>query len=104
MKGKHLVTTDNWFYAPDGLKYRAVWGEVVVLDDDTTLGIKTNKGSSNWYVFVGNQERGMLVAGCQLHYAVKCSNPPNTQKVEDYTYDNSGATSFVRPSEIYLAE
>ncbi len=28
MEGKYLITTDAWFYAPDGLKYRGVWGEV----------------------------------------------------------------------------
>ena len=31
MKGKYLITTDNWFIAPDRGNYRAVWGEVEVL-------------------------------------------------------------------------
>ena len=72
--------------------------------EDTVLGIKTNKGSSNWYAFVGSDEKGVLVAGCQIHYAVRCPNKPNSEAVSDYTYDNSGATAFERPSEIYIAE
>jgi hypothetical protein len=33
MKGKYLITTDSWFYAPDGKQYKAVWGEVSILSD-----------------------------------------------------------------------
>lgn len=63
----YLITTDNWFVAPDGDEYRAVFGTVNSIDDDSeTLGIKTNRGSTNWYINIGN----MVVAGCQLHYAI----------------------------------
>ena len=53
MKGKYLITTDNWFIAPDGQMYRAVWGDVEVVED-TVLGLKTNRNSSNWYAKVGS--------------------------------------------------
>ena len=65
---KYLITTDNWFTAPDGDQYKAVFGTVIaILKDADTLGIKTNKGSTNWYVQIGR----MLVAGCQIHYCIK---------------------------------
>lgn len=46
MKGKYLITTDNWFIAPDGKSYRAAWGSVEILND-SFLGIQTNRNSSN---------------------------------------------------------
>jgi len=103
MKGKYLITTDAWFYAPDGLKYRGVWGEVKVIED-SSLGIKTNRNSANWYAYVGGEEKGMIVAGCQIHYAVKCSELPNTNHVEDFHYGDGDHKSYTRPTEIYLAE
>jgi hypothetical protein len=62
-----LVTTDEWFYAPDGEIYRAVFGTVNgTFSDKDTLGIETNTKSTNWYLSIGN----MIIAGCQLHYAI----------------------------------
>ena len=64
----YLITTDAWFFAPDGEQYRAVFGTVNdVFDDATTLGIKTNDKSTNWYISIGN----MLIAGCQIHYVIR---------------------------------
>ena len=65
---KYLITTNDWFYAPDGESYKAVYGTVRgIYSDAETLGIKTNARSTNWYVEIGN----MLVAGCQIFYAIK---------------------------------
>ena len=102
-KSKYLITTDEWFYAPDGLRYKSVWGCVKIMDD-SILGIKTNRLSTNWYVFVGSNEKGMLVAGCRIHYAVKCDQAPNTNPVKDTSYGVEGISQFERPSEIYIAE
>jgi len=70
---KVLLTTNDWFRAPDGNSYKAVYGTIkAVLSDNEFLGIKTNRHSTNWYVEIGN----MTVAGCQVFYAVetdKCS-------------------------------
>jgi hypothetical protein len=103
MKGRYLITTDAWFYAPDGKKYRSAWGNVEILED-SFLGLKTNRNSTNWYAFIGSEERGMMVAGCQIHYAVKCLNPPNGMDIDDVSYSDAGMTKFKRPSEIYFAE
>lgn len=70
-----LITTDNWFFAPDGDQYRAVHGELKgVFTSEETLGVKTNAKSTNWYVNIGN----MIVAGCQIHYAIK-TDKANTE-------------------------
>ena len=103
MKGKYLITTDNWFVAPDGKQYRAAWGEVEILKDDI-LGIKTNAHSTNWFAKVGSGYKHIIIAGSQIHYAVKSPKKPNTDKVVDW---GSGAGSFgqyERPSVIYIAE
>ena len=48
---KYLITTDSWFYAPDGNEYKAAFGTVTgVINDEEALGIKTNRGSSNWFI------------------------------------------------------
>jgi secreted PhoX family phosphatase len=103
MEGKYLITTDNWFYAPDGLKYRSVWGEVKIVED-SVLGLKTNRGSTNWYAYVGDDDKGMVVAGCQIHYAVRCEEKPNTDTVRDFTYGGEKTEFYQRPTEIYIAE
>jgi hypothetical protein len=67
---KVLVTCDNWFYAPDGQNYRAVFGTVkAVRTAEDALGVRPNGKSTNWYAEVGN----MMIAGCQIHYVVKTS-------------------------------
>ena len=75
-----LVTCDNWFFAPDGQQYRAVWGKVYgVRQDNEVLGIKTNRGSTNWYLEIGS----MILAGCQIHYAVHCPERPSMEGWKD---------------------
>jgi hypothetical protein len=69
MKGKYLITTDNWFVAPDG-----------------------------------SEENHIIIAGCQIHYAVKCDKP-HSSDIEDYTVDNAtGIHKFTRPTRIYIIE
>jgi hypothetical protein len=103
MEGKYLITTDNWFYAPDGLKYRSAWGTINILDD-SVLGLRTNKGSTNWYASIGGNNKEIIVAGCQIYYAVKCDNKPYTGMVEEFHYDGGAERSINRPTEIYIAE
>jgi hypothetical protein len=91
---KVIITTDNWFYGPDGKQYRSIYGTVRgVFNDEQTLGIRTNNRSSNWYARIG----GMVVAGCQIHYvcAAACS-PPDF--VSDFSIENGNVTHYTRPS------
>lgn len=105
MKGKYLITTDSWFIAPDGKQYRSVWGDVSIIED-SVLGLKTNRNSTNWYANIGSDEKGMIVAGCQIHYAVKCNNKPNDGRVKDWSTptESSDIKEYERPSQIYIAE
>lgn len=81
---KYLVTTLDWFYAPDGQVYKAVFGTAKkILSSESALGVKTNAKSTNWYAQIGN----MLIAGCQIHYVVKTDNvnlSPNTSAELDH--------------------
>ena len=95
-----LITTDNWFIAPDGHQYRAAFGTVKAIHSDkATLGIETNNKSSNWYVEIGN----MFIAGCQIHYVIK--TPEVSFAVAVREIEHEGKLHFVkeRTSRIYNA-
>ncbi|QCW21782.1 hypothetical protein [Flavobacterium phage V186] len=103
MKGKYLITTDAWFYAPDGKQYRAVCGDVEILSDNV-LGIKTNVRSSNWFVKVGTELSHIIIAGCQIHYAIRTDEVPNMNSVFDESVENGEVKKFVRSNQIYVFE
>jgi cytochrome c5 len=103
MTGKYLITTDRYFVAPDGKTYTAVWGDVKLVED-SILGVKTNRNSANWYAVVGGNGKEIIVAGCQIFYAIKCEEKPHTGDVEDWTVDNAKFESYTRPTKIYIAE
>ena len=97
---KALITTDNWFYGPDGKQYRAVWGTIkTILNDEAQLGIKTNARSTNWYVEIGC----MVIAGCQIHYAMR-SDECELDPVDDWQAGPEGMKAFKRPSAIFNAD
>lgn len=63
-----LVTTNGWFVAPNGRQYKSVFGRFNgVFTDEQTLGIKTNRNSTNWYAKIGK----MVIAGCQIYYVIE---------------------------------
>ncbi len=98
---KALITTEGWFYAPDGISYRAVFGTVKgVLNSQDTLGVKTNARSTNWYVEIGN----MTVAGCQIHYAIKTDKCSNDKAPSWASSAADGLSEFKKPSGIYFAD
>jgi hypothetical protein len=93
----YLLTTEEWFYAPDGKQYRAVWGTITAIEtDEMTLGIKTNRGSTNWYVIIGN----MIVAGCQINYAISCQD--FNQSPVEREIDHEGKIHVVRNSRTHI--
>lgn len=105
MTGKYLITTEQWFYGVDGKQYRAAWGEVEIVED-SLIGVKTNRNSTNWYAKVGSKKNHIIIAGCQIHYAIKCDEKPNTGYVEDWKAPEGTISESVykRPSSIYIAE
>ena len=102
MQWKYLITTDNWFFAPDGKLYCAVWGEVEILED-SFLGIKTNRNASNWFAKIGSEDNHVIVAGCQIHYSVRCENKPYADETEDYSLECGEVKNYKRPTRIYIA-
>lgn len=104
MRGNYLITTDEWFLAPDGKQYRAVWGNVEILED-SIFGIKTNRGSSNWFAKVGSEENHVIVSGCRIHYAAKCNQQPHIGPTEEYSVkEGDGGLNFHRrPTLIWIA-
>lgn len=105
MKAKYLITTDNWFIAPDGLQYKAAWGVVEILQD-SFLGLKTNNRSANWFAKVGTESKHVIIAGCQIHYAVRCRNKPENDKIDDFRINKNedGVNYYNRPGYIYISE
>ncbi|RIV19736.1 hypothetical protein DYU11_22670 [Fibrisoma montanum] len=92
----YLLTLDNWFVAPDGKEYMAVWGKCTVRQCSEALGFNPTR-SSNWIVEVDDGK--MIVAGCQLHFAVQTDEPPKIQ-LGTYTSDE---TKLLRPvNRIYI--
>ena len=106
---KYLITTDHWFLAPDGKEYRAAWGNVEILQD-SILGVKTNYRSTNWFAKVGCDNKHVIIAGCQIHYCVRCENKPNEDSC--ITWDHTireldkpdVAITIKTPCRIYFAE
>jgi len=103
MTGKYLINTDNWFVAPDGKQYKAVWGQVQIVND-SILGITTNRNSTNWFAMVGEGKKHVIIAGCQIHYAVMCEEKPNTEPAECWETKDGEIKTFLAPSRIYIAE
>lgn len=97
---KALITTDCWFYAPDGRSYRAVFGTIkAVRSSEDTLGVRTNAKSTNWYVEIGS----MTLAGCQIHYAIRTDHP-ELGDVSDQHAADGVVRDFVRASHIWNAD
>ena len=94
-----LVTTDAWFYGPDGRQYRAVYGTIkAVLTAEESLGVRPNGRSTNWYLEIGR----MILAGCQVHYVLQCDECDDAPMVPDFS--TSPYTEFDRPNSIYRAD
>lgn len=104
---KVLVTTEGWFFAPDGKNYKAAWGTLHAIHTaEETLGFKPNVRHTNWYLQIGN----ITIAGCQVLYMVEASEV-NTGEALEFTterthFSSSGtnvAEAYIRPSNIYNA-
>ncbi|WP_444956686.1 hypothetical protein [Ornithobacterium rhinotracheale] len=74
-------------------------GGSVEIVSDKILRIETNRNSTNWYAKVGSEENHILIAGCQIHYAVKCDEKPNDGYVRESMYDSKGSTNVILKSD-----
>ncbi|MDH7463994.1 hypothetical protein QEG73_22015 [Chitinophagaceae bacterium 26-R-25] len=97
---KVLITTSNWFYAPDGKQYKAVHGTLQGIHEaGKALGFIPNRSHANWFIQIGQ----MTIMGCQVMYVIQCETI-NGGEVESWVEDNAKPeviTTFLRPSTIY---
>lgn len=91
---KYLVTCYDWFYAPDGEVYKAVWGEIEIFEAKETLGFIPRQ-STNWYIKVDT----VYIAGCQIHYLIECLEKPTTKKG---TYIDKDTKRTLNCNNIYI--
>ncbi len=98
---KVLITTNNWFIAPDGKQYRAVHGTLkAVHESGKTLGFIPNRSHANWFIEIGE----MIIMGCQVMYIVK-TETVNTDDVDEWKMESDSigkAVKYLRPTSIYL--
>lgn len=94
-----LITTSNWFYAPDGRSYRAVWGKLTAIKTaEDSLGVRPRGPSTNWYVEVGDTS----IAGCQVMYCIR-TDTVFFGPVAESSEHNGQFTSSERLGAIYNA-
>ena len=63
----------------------------------------TNRNSANWYLKIGNDSKHVIIAGCQVHYAVKSDKPPSITS-KHWETDKDKVYQADVPSRIYIAE
>lgn len=98
---KYLLTTNDWFFAPDGESYKAVFGTVhFIVDSKEALGIATNRNSTNWYVVIGD----MIIAGCQVFYAVRTNAYSIKPPTAESEHEGKRIISSCALSRIYDAD
>ena len=62
-------------------------------------GIKTNRGSTNWYVVIGK----MIIAGCQVHYVIQCDECYSLRGTREEVYEGEVKENKVM-SRIYVTD
>lgn len=98
---KHIITTQSWFYAPDGQSYRAAWGTVKIVEAKDVFNFTPNRHHDNWYVQIGNDENMVQVAGCEALYSVRCEQRPSVQAGEYKDKDTGREEHY---NNIYFTE
>lgn len=86
---KYLITADSWFFGPDGQLYRAVYGRCWILEAERVMGFRPVR-ATNWYVLVRGTDTEMIVAGCEMHYALRLKESPII--LEGTNYDGKNET------------
>lgn len=99
---KVLITTSNWFIAPDGKDYRAVHGTLKgVHEAGKSLGFIPNRAHANWFIEVG----AMIIMGCQVMYVVECENVEKGNTTDyKYSEQTSSIVSYEKPTSIYITD
>ncbi len=83
---KYLITTYGWFRTPDGDQANAAWGTAGLLTTEDVFAFKPLRPSTNWFITLGKGKGSMIVAGCQIHYAIECERPKELQGTANCIY------------------
>lgn len=96
-----LINCQNWFTAPDGKDYKAVWGKLIAIHEaGKMLGFIPNRSHANWFIEIGN----MQIKGCQVLYFIVCENEPLFVDSEAWnTTTEHIIVKYQRPCVIYNA-
>lgn len=95
-----LITTGNWFVAPDGRQYKSVWGKLIQIKEASKhLGFVPNRAHANWYICIGN----MTIMGCQAMYFIVCPEKPHLGVAPNYSVEAGVVKLYDTPSFIYNA-
>ena len=96
-----LITTQDWFVAPNGSEYKACYGELKgVHEAGKTLGFIPNRSHANWYIEIGN----MIIMGCQVMYVIEAPERPNFSIAKAWSsIPEGGIKEYERPCLIYDA-
>jgi hypothetical protein len=70
-----LLTTKDWFLAPDGKRYINVWGKAQLVKAKDAFGFEP-RNSANWFWMVGEGPHPMFIMGCRVDYIFSCPNRP----------------------------
>lgn len=100
---RYLITTDNWFVGPDGNQYKAAWGKCYIGKTDEKLGFTPLRPSTNWFLSVGCGGKEIIIAGCQIHYAIRCEERP-VVTITPETYVQKDTGIIYSTNNIYYAE
>lgn len=85
-----LITTLNLFYAPNGVTYGAIYGEVSYIHLDESKKIQ--------YVEMGN----VLISGTEILNMI-ITDSVNSSDAKDYIIEDGNVYKFNRPSNIFNA-
>ncbi len=102
-QGKYyLVTGYDWFYNPiTGELCKAAWGKAQILTTEEVFNFKPLRPSTNWFLKLGEGEGSILIAGCQVFYAVECAKRPYES---DKNYISKDTKLSVSANHIYFTE
>jgi len=92
----YLVTTHDWFMAPDGEQYKAIYGNCQIIQTKEALGFNPTR-SVNWILEIKGETEEATIGGCQINYAFKCKKPPMKK---EGTYKHEG--SEIQNNRIYF--
>jgi len=100
---RYLVTTNAYFYGPDGDQYRAAWGKCFIEKIEQVLGFTPIRPSTNWFLRVGEGAGSVIIAGCQIHYLMECPERPKSKFIGQTYIDKDTGREYSQDA-IYLAE